>query len=132
MKEIAIPEDISKYEASFIFGMTARQLMFVLVGLAFGAPAFFALKAIDMTLAFIVTAILAAPFIVCAFVKVYSMRMEDFLRSAIISNVLSPKKRKYETDETAFKEYFGFDKPKKLVKTTKKQLKANPDLKGYK
>lgn len=74
--------------------------------------------------------IVATPFLLFGWVKIYGMPLEKYIKTAFVSNVCSPKFRKYKTKNT-FDLYFG-DEPKKVPKKKKKNPKAkNPELQSY-
>lgn len=98
MIEIEIPKDINKYEAKLIGPFTSRQTACFVGACALAIPAFLGLKEIlPRDFATFVIMIICIPFVLIGWVKPYGMTFEQFARTAFISNVLSPKKRKYIT-----------------------------------
>ena len=98
MIEIEIPKDISKYEAKLVSSFTTRQVGCLIAAGALTIPTFLALKdVLPRDLASLLILIIAVPFILVGWVKPYGMNFEQFVKTAFVSNVLSPKKRKYVT-----------------------------------
>lgn len=98
MIEIEIPKDISKYEAKLVASFTTRQVACLVIAGAITVPTFLALgKVAPRDVCSIVVLLEAIPFVLLGWIKPYGMNFEQFIRTAFISNVLAPKKRKYVT-----------------------------------
>ena len=97
MIEAQIPKDIRKYESKLVGPFTLRQLICFLIGCA---CAFVGYKVIgplvgqdsSITIAFF----LAIPGVAFGWIKPYGMALEKFLQTALISNFIAPKHRKYK------------------------------------
>ena len=125
MIEVEIPKDIRQYEAKLIGPFTLRQTIFFVAGCAFAIPTFNIVYHIStMDVAAFMCMIVATPFLAFGWVKVYGMPLEKFIKTAFISNVLSPKHRKYKTENT-FDIFFGDD-----FKSKQKRVKKNPKTKN--
>ena len=120
MIEIEVPKDINKYEAKLISSFTTRQTACLAGGLLLAVPTFMFLKErMPTDVVSIIVCIILAPFICFGWIKPYGMKFEQFLRSAFISNVLSPKVRKYVT----INQYEFVENPEFNEQTVKDQMK---------
>ena len=138
MIEAQIPKDIRKYESKLVGPFTLRQLICFLIGCG---CAFLGYKIIgpifgsdnSVTVAFF----LAIPAIAFGWVKPYGMTLEKFLQTALISNFIAPKHRKYKIKnaykETAVK-FHKQDKKeyKKRLKIEKQLTESNPQYQAFK
>lgn len=119
MIEIEVPKDIRKYEAKLIGAFTARQAGCLVAACAICVPVFFLLReAVPRDVLTLLIMILAVPFVLIGWVKPYGMKFELFAKTAFISNVLSPRKRKYVTMNVYEYEDPEFG-PEKVAKTRK-------------
>ena len=127
MIEAQIPKDIRKYESKLVGPFTLRQLICFLIGCG---CAFFGYKIIgpifgsdnSVTVAFF----LAIPAIAFGWVKPYGMTLEKFLQTALISNFIAPKHRKYKIKNGYKEATVKFHKQDK--KEYKKRLKIEKQL----
>lgn len=98
MIEAQIPKDIRKYEAKLAGPFTLRQLICFILS---SVVAYFAYKGISLFVspgnAIPICMFLVSPIIAVGWVKPYGTPLEKFIKTAFISNVLSPKVRKYKT-----------------------------------
>jgi len=133
MIEIEVPKDITKYEAKLIASFTTRQVGCLAIAAVIAVPTFLALRdAVPRDVATLIILLLVLPFVLLGWVKPYGMNFEQFVRTAFISNVLSPKKRKYVTmnvydylEDENFEE--NSIKQRKLM--TKKEMRKEMDSK---
>lgn len=105
MIEIEIPKDINKYEAKLVGPLTTRQTACLVGALGLGIPTFSALTnnlGAPQDVAIIVMILIVSPFLLVGWIKPYGMAFEKFIQTAFVSNVLSPAKRKYVTDNNFF------------------------------
>lgn len=92
MIDMKIPKEINKYEVKTVGIFTTRQT----IALAIALPlAVLAWKLTNITL---LCMLIGVPAFLYGWYKPYGMYFEDFLRTAFISTVLSPKYRKYKTE----------------------------------
>ncbi len=141
MIEIEVPKDIRKYEAKLVGAFTTRQVGCLAVAAVICVPIYFLLKDIlPRDVVTLIIMILALPEVLLGWVKPYGMTFELFVRTAFISNVLSPKKRKYVTTNVYEYENPEFnseymDKKRKLMtpKEMRKEMntKINTKYKYY-
>lgn len=96
MIEIEMPKDITKYEAKLAGVVTPRQAICVVIAVVvgFGVRALFKILGLPQLETFGMMAAAAVP-LVFAVYKPYGMKLEEFLESAFVNNVLAPTKRKY-------------------------------------
>ena len=99
MIEIEIPKDITKYEAKLVGAFTGRQVACLIIAAAVGVPLFLIMLHynVNRSVAIFGVMIVMLPAVVMGWVKPYGMNFEHFVKTAFISNVLSPKRRKYVT-----------------------------------
>lgn len=97
MVEIEIPKDIRKYDSKLIGPFTTRQTICVIIAGVVAVAAYRCLDSFSGDLRLMISGLLAAPALLFGWYKPFGMKMEDFLRTAFVSTVLSPKKRKYKT-----------------------------------
>jgi hypothetical protein len=105
MIDIEIPKDINKYEAKLVGPFTARQTGCFAAALGVGIPLFMGMTkslGAPQDVAIIAMIIVVTPFLLLGWIKPYGMAFEKFIQTAFVSNVLSPKKRKYVTDNNYF------------------------------
>lgn len=134
MIEIEIPEDIRKYEAKFVGPFTLRQAVCFAAGCVLAVPTYLIISKFAPTdVAAFACIIVSAPFLVCGWVQPYGMTMEQFAKTAFVSNILAPTKRKYKTVNLYELAYNLDDEtPKKKIKRLKKIPKSkNKDLQSY-
>lgn len=138
MIEAQIPKDIRKYESKLVGPFTLRQLICFLIGCG---CAFLGYKFIgpifgsnnSVTVAFF----LAIPAIAFGWVKPYGMTLEKFLQTALISNFIAPKHRKYKIKNGYRKAAVKFHKQdkkeyKKRLKIEKQLTESNPQYQAFK
>ena len=125
MIELEIPKDIRAYEAKLIGPFTTRQL-FCAIGGALGFygsyKAAAAVLGEDSSLIWLFPIIVAIPFALIGWVKLYGLTFEKFAKSVFVSMFLAPTKRLYKIENT-------FDKFDKLIDDEEKArfAKENPE-----
>ena len=112
MIECNMPQDILKYEAKFVGNFTMRQTIWGGAGIAAAlAGWFFVFRNVnDTSLRIIYSALIALPFFLIGFVKIYGQPFEKFVGVFFWYNVLSPSKR---PSITQFPEYEKWAKQRK-------------------
>ena len=97
--KIKIPKEINEYEPKVAGPLTLRQLCIVLVLAPIIYLIYFKAKPVlGSTLALWLIFFPSVIGYVFGWTKPYGMKFEDFVSSAFISNVLSPKKRLYKSE----------------------------------
>ncbi len=133
MIEIEVPKDITKYEAKLVASFTTRQVGCLAIAGVLAVPTFLAIRdVVPRDAATLIVLILVLPFILLGWVKPYGMNFEQFVRTAFISNVLSPKKRKYVTMNVydfIENENFEEDSIKQRKLMTKKEMRKEMNTK---
>ena len=97
MIEIEIPKDVRQYESKLIGPFTTRQAICFGIGalLAYG---FYKLApGLPSDIRLFASGFIATPALLFGWLKIYGMKLEDFLRITVISNIISPKHRLYKT-----------------------------------
>lgn len=115
MIEMEIPKDIRKYEAKLIGPLTTRQAICAVIMVALAVISFKAMGDIPKDRKVFAVLIIALPEILIGWIKPYGMPFEKFLQTAFVSNVLSPKRRKYVIQN------FYCDKKKQNLKINRKE-----------
>lgn len=115
MIEIEIPKDIRKYEAKLVGPLTTRQTICSIIMAVTAIITFKVLGEMPKDVKFFVLMIVVLPSILIGFVKPYGMPFEKFAQTAFVSNFLSPKYRKYVTNN------FYSDGKSKNIKINRKQ-----------
>ncbi len=97
MVESPMPQDILKYKAKFIANFTARQVVFVMVGVAVGIATWFMTGGLAMNVRIVVAGIVGALFASPGFIFIFGQPIEKVLPAIITDNFLAPAVRKKET-----------------------------------
>lgn len=101
MLEVDIPKEIFEYKQKFLFGLTVRQFISVVIALGICVPLFIFGNSIfgeDLTGWLVI--LIAAPVFAFGFLKINGMPFEKFA-VLYIRQKIEPQKRKYE-DLSAF------------------------------
>lgn len=124
-----IHKDISKYESKLIGPFTTRNIVFGGPGLILGVGSFILLNGyVSEDIRYIIAFALAIPLLLLAIAKPYGIPLEKYIAIVFVSQVLSPKHRKYITENT-YKNLFIAEESIK-EKDKKKKKKANKPLTG--
>ena len=124
MIEIEIPKDIRKYESKLIGPLTTRQTVCAVFACGISVLIYTSLKEVPSDIRFILITIFITPFLLLGWVKPYGMKFEHFAMTTFSSYFLSPKHRKYKTE--------NFYDIKVVKKQNKKKRKINKDFLPYK
>ncbi len=100
-----IPKDISKYKAKLMLGLTTRQVVLFAPGVAAAVGVFFLTKDSLGDLALFLALLTALPFVAFAAFKPLGMPLEQFIQKALLPMLLSPVKRKYQSENTYLKSF---------------------------
>lgn len=125
--ERKINKDIANYKAKLIGPFTLRQIICLIPAIGIAALCLWGLKdVIPSTEARIYIMIpLMLPFILFGWVKIYNQPLEKFLKSALVSMVLSPAKRKYKTKRDEEPRVRSVNKKAAIEKAKKKSKQKN-------
>lgn len=96
MLEIEMSKDIKNFEPKIIGPFTLRQIACIGISCAYGIP-FFILFDVEIVTRVMVTLALMAPVILCGWIKIYDVHLEQFIKIIFISKFVKPSKRKYKT-----------------------------------
>lgn len=97
MIEIKIPKEITDYKEKFLFGLTVRQLVSVVVALAICIPLFiFGKDYLGEDLVGWIIILVAIPIFAFGFFRYDGMPFEQFLAMLYRQKWVEPQKRKYE------------------------------------
>lgn len=130
MVEVQMNSDVKKYEPKLMLGLTVRQIEYVGLGLVVGIAAFQYANGLSMDSRVTFAFGLALPVIICGFIKVYGMYLDQYLVNLFRGYVLRPKKRIYSTEGTlSFLTENEEDDPADSKGTGKKEKKKKRNLK---
>lgn len=114
MIEIDIPAiDPIQHEPKIFVGMSARQCLCIVPGVALGVGAYFLFSKISTDLAFIGAIAFILPAILMGWCKPYNMKFEQYVQLLYFNTFVANPKRIYKTDT---------EEERKL--TTTKELEA--------
>lgn len=139
MIEIDIPAiDPIQHEPKIFVGMSARQCLCIVPGVALGVGAYFLFSAISSDLAFIGAILFILPAILMGWCKPYNMKFEQYVQLVYFNTFVANPKRIYKTDTederklVTTKELEAQSKKKQAEeakkKPTKEPKKANSKL----
>ena len=137
--EREIPKDIDKYEAKLLGPFTTRQTICIVPAAISAIGTVLLLKDfVPQDVYFVVALFLAAPWLLCGWVKMGGLPFEKFLQTVFISIVLAPKHRVYKTVNMHEKALSAQDvvvpekQKKAAAKAAQKYISKDPRLKAYK
>lgn len=123
MIEVEMSKDIRDCEPKLLGPFTKRQVICIVISLAYGAPVFFLLGfGMDLFLRILISIILMAPAIACGWCDMYGMPLEKFGIHIFKTLILSPQKRLYKS-KNMYEEFYSEleeDNAEKKVKRSKK------------
>ena len=99
MIEVKIPKEIRDFKSKVIFNLTARQIICLVLAIAIDVPAYIFLKPIigDEIASWLVI-FLAAPIFLVGFIKKDGMSYEKYILIMLRFSFLTPRIRKYKTE----------------------------------
>ena len=131
MFQVQIPKDIEKYEAKWIGPFNGRQCVCIGIGVLIGVPIFLFLNSVfDSQVAIIALVPIATIIFPFGWLKPFGLKFEQFLKIALVSNVIAPAHRLYKT-KSAYEVYNYKHKPHKW-KLPKSEIEAHPEYIAYK
>lgn len=98
MIEVEIPKDVRKFESKVVGPFSARQAVCLAIATPIILVSYFLLDFLATDTRMFVSAILGIPILAFGWYKPYGIKLEDFLKTAFISAMLSPKNRLYKTN----------------------------------
>ena len=120
--EIKINKEIRNYTETVFFGLTLRQLIFSAVACVIAGGIFLLFKdSLGTETVSWICVLAAAPFAVLGFVKYNGMTAEKFIWAWIKSEILTPKKLTYKSDNL----YYEICKP--YIERRKKEVMDTHD-----
>jgi hypothetical protein len=139
MIEIDIPTiDPMQHEPKIFFGMTSRQCLCIVPGIALGVSLFMLTKTLSMDLAVIMLLLSVAPAVCFGWLSPYNMKFEQYIKLLWFNNFVASPKRIYKTDneedgkQMTIKERQALEKKQKdqaiaLKKANKKNTKSKKE-----
>ena len=126
MIQVTMNKDIRDYEPKLFGIVTARQAIILAVGLMYSVPIAVFVPAKDITARIVIGAICIAPAILIGWIKVYGMRLDQFIWEIIKTLILTPKKRKFVVEPAENSLDF------KTGTTQTAKIKTSPDYPAHK
>lgn len=118
--EIKINKEIRNYTESVFFGLNIRQLIFSAAACAVAGSIFFLFKdALGTETVSWICILAAAPFAALGFLKYNGMTAEQFVWAWIKSEILTPKKLVFKSENI----YYEMSKP--YIENRKKEVLKN-------
>lgn len=130
MVQVEMSKDIRDYSPKIISVFDKKQLLCVAISLVYGGPFLLYAKSIPIETRATIALLLMAPVLACGWIRLYDMPFEVFVKHMIVTQVLTPVKRKYKTKNT-LDGMDGHKKKKKTRKTWQEMRKAKADMKKY-
>lgn len=92
MLEIQMSKDIKTFEPTIVGPFTLRQIIWITIGTVLAMPAFFLMPG-EITVRILIATLIAAPLIMCGWVKVQGMYLDRYLRIIFVYTFLESRKR---------------------------------------
>ncbi len=134
---VQMTDDIRKYETKAIGPFTMRQAICLSLGVLFSLPVGIL---VDTTIdnKILIMSIIVAPFLASGYIKVDGMRFEILIIRYIYRSVLTPRKRKYKTQNVFREEIARIEEEeykeslKQMTKKERKKAEKEHDAKTAK
>lgn len=127
-------KDVGHFESKLIGPFTTRQTIFIGIAAAIDILVYNIIKVVGVDTAncIVICALIDIPFILCAYVKPYGMKMEEFIEQYYIYKICAPAIRYVET-HTWLDDYKEELSPKeqKEKEKKKKKMENHREIKGY-
>ena len=92
MLEIQMSKDIKTFEPTIVGPFTLRQIIWITIGTVLAMPTFFLMPG-EITVRILIATLIAAPLIMCGWVKVQGMYLDRYLRIIFVYTFLESRKR---------------------------------------
>ena len=92
MLEIQMSKDIKTFEPTIVGPFTLRQIIWITIGTVLVMPAFFLMPG-EITVRILIATLIAAPLIMCGWVKVQGMYLDRYLMIIFVYSLLESRKR---------------------------------------
>lgn len=92
MLEIQMSKDIKTFEPTIVGPFTLRQIIWITIGTVLALPAFFLMPG-EITVRILIATLIAAPLIMCGWVKVQGMYLDRYLMIIFVYTFLESRKR---------------------------------------
>ena len=92
MLEIQMSKDIKTFEPTIVGPFTLRQIIWISIGTVLAMPAFFLMPG-EITVRILIATLIAAPLIMCGWVKVQGMYLDRYLMIIFVYSLLESRKR---------------------------------------
>lgn len=132
MIEIDIPTiDPLQHEPKIFFGMTSRQCLCIVPGVAIGVTLFMLTKSISIDVGIVLMALAVIPAACMGWLTPYNMKFEQYVKLVWFNTFVSNPKRIYKTDneveikKPTIKERQELEKQNKALELEKKKKIKN-------
>ena len=99
MIEIRIPKEIQNFQEKFMFNLTLRQIMSIVMMVAINVPLYIFIRgSVGDSVAGFIVMIIAAPIGLYGFFRYNGMPFEKVFEAAVTTMFIYPQKRVYETE----------------------------------
>lgn len=113
--EVKINREIRNYTENIFFGLTLRQFIFAILACGAAILSYFSfIQSLGIELTSWLCIIFSFPFIAFGFIKYNGMPMEEFIIAFIISEVLTPKELKFESQNIYYESIRSYLKNKEM------------------
>ena len=92
MLEIQMSKDIKTFEPTIVGPFTLRQIIWITIGTVLAMPTFFLMPG-EITVRILIATLIAAPLIMCGWVKVQGMYLDRYLMIIFVYSLLESRKR---------------------------------------
>lgn len=127
-------KDVGHFESKLIGPFTTRQTIFVGIAIVVDVLVYNIIKGLGLDVAntIAVCGIIDVPFIACAYIKPYGMKMEEFLEQFYIYKICAPSIRYTETHTWLDDQKEELTpKEQKAREKHEKKMENHREIKGY-
>lgn len=97
MIEVEMNRDVRTFEPKILGPFTRRQLICLAIAAGYAFPIAVILP-VSVMAKFIIGVVLAIPAILCGYVKIFNLPLEQFVMSCVIPLLTNPKTRIYQSE----------------------------------
>ncbi len=131
MIEIKIPKDIREYDAKLIGPFSLRQTICIAIAAVLAIVSYSTIgRLLPQDFKILLCLVISLPALLCGWYKPYGLPFEKYAQIVLITSILAPKHRKYQT-ENAFEQMTADEKKEKqlkrkdIIKKNKQYRKTN-------
>ncbi len=122
--EVKINREIRNYTENIFFGLSLRQFIFTILACGAAILSYYSfIEYLGVELTSWLCILFSFPFIAFGFIKYNGMTMEEFIIAFIVSEVLTPKELKFESQNIYYESIKSY-----LENKEKEELKNNDKI----